>query len=157
MGEHAIAPPLTRAELLQFLRRHRLAVQSTAAPSGGVQAAVVGIAVSDDFEIVFDTLESTRKVQNLAGNSHIAVVIGGVLNGEEQTVQYEGIADRPSGAELQQARELYFGTWPDGRDRLQWPGLIHIRVRPAWLRFSDFRSDPPTIVELDASQLRSLR
>lgn len=156
MGEHSIAPSLTRAALLLFLRRHRLAVQSSAARSGGVQAAVVGIAVSDDFEIVFDTLESTRKANNLATDPRIAFVIGGSLEGEEQTVQYEGIADRPSGGELQAVREIYFGTWPDGRDRLQWPGLIHIRVRPTWLRFSDFLIDPPTIVELDRRQLQHL-
>ena len=157
MGEQSITTPLTRSQLLQFLRRHRLAVQSSVAGSGGVQSAVVGIAVSDGFEIVFDTLESTRKAENLARDPRIAFVIGGTLDGEEQTVQYEGTADRPSGGELQQVRELYFRTWPDGRDRLAWPGLIHIRVRPTWLRFSDFLTDPPTIVELDRHQLQSLQ
>lgn len=149
--------PLTRAALLEYMRRHRLAVQSSLAPAGGVQSAVVGIAVSDDFELVFDTLESTRKARNLAANPRIAFVMGGTHDGEEWTVQYEGIADRPSGAELRAAQELYFGTWPDGRDRLQWAGLIHIRVRPTWLRFSDYRTDPPTIVELDDRQLRGIR
>ncbi len=156
MGEHSIAPSLTRAALLQFLRRHRLAVQSSRAVSGGVQSAVVGIAVSDDLKIVFDTLESTRKAKNLANDPRIAFVIGGSQVGEEQTVQYEGIAERPSGAELQEAREIYFETWPDGRDRLGWPGLIHIRVQPTWLRYSDYLTDPPTIVELDREQLRNL-
>ena len=50
----------TRAELLQFLRRHRLAVQASVAPGGAPQAAVVGIGISDACEIVFDTLTTTR-------------------------------------------------------------------------------------------------
>lgn len=150
------APGPTRAELLQFLRQHRLAVQATSAPGGGVQAAVVGIAVSDSFEIVFDTLDTTRKTLNLATNPRIALVIGGVVDGEERTVQYEGVADRPTGSELASLQELYFRAFPDGPDRLSWPGITYVRVRPRWLRFSDYRTDPPTIVELNETQLRAL-
>jgi hypothetical protein len=150
-------PGPTRAQLLQFLRQHRLAVQASVAATVGVQAAVVGIAVSDTFEVVFDTLETTRKVHNLTKDPHIALVIGGMLDGEEQSVQYEGIADRPTGAELERLQELYFGVFPDGRDRLAWPGITYVRVKPLWLRFSDYRTAPPTIVELDQAQLHSLR
>lgn len=148
---------MTRAALLQFLRGHRLAVQASAASIGGVQAAVVGIAVSDQFEIIFDTLTTTRKAQNLARDPSIALVIGGLLQGEEQTVQYEGVADRPTGSELEPLKELYFQAFPDGRDRLSWPGLIYIRVRPRWLRYSDYRTDPPVILEFDSIQLAALR
>jgi hypothetical protein len=37
--------------LLEFLRIHRLAVQSSASAAGAVQAAIVGFAVTDRFEI----------------------------------------------------------------------------------------------------------
>ena len=47
---------VTRKELLAFMRRERFAVQASVAPNHNVQAAAVGIAVSDDFELVFDTL-----------------------------------------------------------------------------------------------------
>jgi hypothetical protein len=97
------------------MRRHRLAVQASVGTTGGVQAAVVGIAVTDRFEIVFDTLETTRKAGNLARDGHVAFVIGGLLDGEEQTVQCEGIADRPAGSELQSLQEAYFRVFPDGR------------------------------------------
>ncbi|WP_245313036.1 pyridoxamine 5'-phosphate oxidase family protein [Bradyrhizobium macuxiense] len=55
---------MTRAELLAFLRRHRLAVVSTVY-DGAPQAAVVGIAITDDLEIIFDTLTTSRKYRNL--------------------------------------------------------------------------------------------
>jgi hypothetical protein len=139
--------------LLDFLRSHRLAVEASVSPTGAAQAAVVGFAISDEFEIVFDTLESTRKAQNLRQNPKIALVIGGATDGEERTVQYEGIADEPSGAELEQLKQVYYAAYPDGPSRLSWPGLIYVRVRPTWLRYSDYTIDPPVIVEYGAGEL----
>jgi general stress protein 26 len=81
---------VTRAELLAFLRRHRICVQASVSVAGTPQAAVVGFAVSDDLELVFDTIGTTRKVANLRGNARVAVVIGW---DDEQTVQLEGLAD----------------------------------------------------------------
>ena len=43
------------------MRSERYATQASVTPHRGVQAAVVGIAVSDDLEIVFDTLTDSRK------------------------------------------------------------------------------------------------
>ena len=70
--------------LLQFLRQHRVAIQSSVSPRNHAQAAVVGFAVSDAFEIIFDTLDSTRKVANLRANPRIALVIGGLNTGDER-------------------------------------------------------------------------
>jgi hypothetical protein len=148
-------PAPTRAALLACLRAHRYAVEASTGPAAGIQAAVVGIAVLDTFEIVFDTIATSRKALNLEEDPRIALVIGG-LQGEEQTVQYEGEADRPAGAELEELQEQYFRVFPDGRERLTWPGLIHVRVRPRWLRYSDFSSNPPLIVEMTATDLAHL-
>ena len=145
---------MTREALLAFMRAERYAVQASVSRSSAAQAAVVGIAVSDAFEIVFDTLGDSRKATNVRMNPTVAFVIGGTRDGDERTVQYEGVADIPSGDELIRVREIYFGVFPDGRDRLSWPGLIHVRVKPTWIRYSNFNSQPPLIVEFDAPQLR---
>ena len=141
---------MTRAELVAFLRRHRLAVEATVAANGAPQAAVVGFAVSDGLEIVFDTLDATRKYRNLQADPRIALVVGWE---QEITAQIEGLADTPTGAELERIRACYFQAHPDGRERLAWPGLTHVRVRPTWVRFSDFTQAPPRIVELEVSRL----
>ena len=117
------------------------------------QAAVVGIAVTDRFEIVFDTLASSRKAVNLRWNPKLAFVIGGLIAGDERTVQYEGIADEPTGVELERIKQVYYSVYPDGRSRLSWPGIMYVRVRPMWLRYSDYNLDPPQIVEFSAEQL----
>jgi general stress protein 26 len=141
---------MTRLEILGFLRRHKLAVQASVAAGGAPQAAVVGYGVSDALEIVFDTIETTRKAVNLHADPRIALVVGW---DDEITAQIEGVADFPTGAELQRLREVYFAAYPDGRDRLAWPGITHVRVRPTWIRYSDFTKDPPEIVELSGKRL----
>ena len=148
--------PPRRSELLGFLRAHRYAVVASVSRETGAQAAVVGIAVLDTFEIVFDTLATSRKARNLEEDPRIALVIGGVTGDEQWTVQYEGVADRPAGAELTDIQQRYFQVFPDGRDRLAWPNLIHVRVRPRWIRYSDFGVDPPLIVEMTAAHLARL-
>jgi general stress protein 26 len=145
---------VTKSELLQFMRRHRLAVQASVSRECAPQSAVVGIAVTDALELVFDTMDSTRKSANLRRNSRIAFVIGGLTEGDERTAQYEGIADEPSGAELERVKAAYFDVWPDGRSRTTWPGLVYVRVRPTWIRYSDFTGDSPRIVEFDGASLR---
>jgi general stress protein 26 len=144
---------VTAAELLRFMRQHPLAVEASVSASGHAQAAVVGIVVTEDFEAFFDTVDSTRKVENLRRDPRIAFVIGGMTQGGERTVQYEGLADEPNGAELRRLQELYFESFPDGRDRQGWPGITYIRARPTWIRYSDFSWDPPEIVEFDRGEL----
>ena len=144
---------MTTAELLAFMRGNKLAVQASVSTTNAAQAAVVGIAVTDALEVVFDTLDSTRKVANLRTNPQLVFVIGGPVPGDERTVQYEGVADEPTGPELERIRAAYFSAWPDGRSRANWPGLIYVRVRPTWIRYSDFNQHPPLVVEFDAGRL----
>ena len=135
---------MTRAELLAFLRMHRLAVVSTV-HDGAPQAAVVGIAVSDGLEIIFDTLTTSRKYQNLRADPRAALVVGW---DSEQTAQFEGVADFPTGAELAACKQVYFAAWPDGPEREAWPNIGYVRVRPTWVRFSDFGEAPARVEEM---------
>jgi len=128
-------------------------VQSSVSQLSAPQAAVVGIAVTDRFEVVFDTLDSTRKAKNLRVNEHIALVIGGLTPGDERTAQYEGIVDVPTGEELHRLTAVYYTVYPDGPGRASLAGLIYVRVRPTWIRYSDYNVDPPLIVEFRADQL----
>jgi hypothetical protein len=122
--------------MLQFIRRHRYAVQASTAADGAPQAAVVGIAVTDELEVLFDTLGTSRKAKNLRREARIALVVGW---DEEQTLQLEGIADEPTGDELQRLKRVYLAAFPDGIEREQWPDIIYVRVRITWARYSDFR------------------
>jgi pyridoxine/pyridoxamine 5'-phosphate oxidase len=136
---------MTKEGLFRFIATHKLAVLGTVSPSGGPQAAVVGIAVTPELELVFDTVKTSRKYANLAADPTIAFVIGG---DEEITVQYEGTAE-----ELRQERDsryfdIYFKTWPECREHLAWPDIVHFLVRPRWIRYSDFNKSSFEISEM---------
>jgi PPOX class probable F420-dependent enzyme len=135
---------MERQQLVEALSRHRLAVLSSIGPDGGPQSAVVGIGVSDRLEIVFDTLATSRKVRNMQRDPRVALVVGW---DREITLQIEGTADFPQGDELARVRAVYFAAHPDGPTRLSWPGITHVRVRPAWIRYSDFNREPAEIIE----------
>ena len=140
---------MTRTELLGFMREHWLATQASVSASGDPQAAVVGFVVTDAFELFFDTLTTSRKAANLRQHPRAAFVIGGAAPGDERTVQLEGVCDEPAGDDLRRLKELYFVRFPDGRDRERSPAITYFRVRPAWIRYSDFSSAPPAIIEYD--------
>ena len=134
---------MIKTDLFEFFRRHRYGVVSSVSAAGAPQSAVVGIGVSRDLEIVFDTLRTSRKYPNLIANPAASVT---VWTGEA-TAQLDGIAQEPDGAERDRYREIYFETWPDGQDRLNWSGLTHLVIRPKWVRYSDFDQRPPQIEE----------
>jgi len=128
-------------ELVLFLRETRLAVQASVTEDGWPQAAVIGFVVSDAGELFFDTSTASRKCQNLRRDPRIALVVGWA----ERTAQYEGIADEPVGAELERFKALYFASFPDGRERERWPDIGYFRVRPRWVRVSDFTAPEPRL------------
>jgi hypothetical protein len=84
---------------------------------------------------VFYTLQETRKCKNLRRDRRIAAVIG--WDGE-QTLQYEGLADEPYGTELDRLKDVYAAARPDARAQMAWPGLTYFRVRPKWIRISNY-------------------
>lgn len=57
----------------------------------------------------------------------------------------------PPGRDLELAKELYFLRYPEGRARSAWPGVTYLRLRPTWIRFSDFTADPPRVVAFEFS------
>jgi general stress protein 26 len=148
---------MTRAELLRLMRAERHATVASVSAAGAAQAAIVGVAVSDDLEIFFDTLDTTRKAVNLRTRPRAAVVLGSVAPGATVTVQVEGAADEPRGTDLERLKELYFERFLDGPTRQAWKGLIYVRIRPTWIRMSDYSADPPRIVELDETALEALK
>jgi hypothetical protein len=61
------------------------------------------------------------------------------------------LAEEPAGAERARWKEIYFQTWPDGREREKWPGITWFAVRPRWIRYSNFEAQPPELVEFSFS------
>ncbi len=135
---------MTHAELHRFIAQCKLGVLSTLAETSTPQSALVGIAVTPNLEIIFDTVKSSRKYTNLIARNRCSFVIGWA---GEQTVQYEGSATELQGRELKRCLPTYFQAWPECQTHLAWPGIVYFVVRPRWIRYSDFDQSPPLIQE----------
>ena len=130
------------------MKEQRYALVASVSAAGTPEAVVVGVAVTDAFEIVFDKLKTTRKAKTLRTNPAVAFVIGGSIPGDERTVHYEGDASFPEGAQLARIQAAYFAAFPSGRSRSSSPGIAYVRVMPRWLRSSDYNSTPAASVEI---------
>jgi hypothetical protein len=137
---------MTETELYAFMAKHRLGVLGTISQRGTPQSALVGIAITPQLEIIFDTVSSSRKYPNLIARPACSFVIGGWGPGE-QTVQFEGEAEELKSTGLERYQATYFKVWPDGPARMSWPGIVYFVVRPTWIRYSDFDQAPCLIRE----------
>ena len=135
---------MTKDDLFHFIDKQKLGVLGTISPHATPQSSLVGIAVTRELEIIFDTVKSSRKYGNLMAKPACSFAIG--WEGEV-TVQFEGEAREAMGAELGYYQQVYFEKWPDGPSRLTWPGITYFVVRPKWIRYSDFGQTPPKIQE----------
>jgi pyridoxine/pyridoxamine 5'-phosphate oxidase len=138
-GPKNVEAEMTLEEIFDIAKRKRYLVVSTVNESGVAQAALMGFALTPANEVVFDTLSTSRKAVNLARNPAAALVIGWDDN---ISLQIEGIARRPVGEDLASAKAAYFGEWPDGRARENWPNIAYVVVQPKWIRYSNYSGAP---------------
>ena len=136
---------MTKEFLYNFIKQYNLAVISTLSKDNKPEAALVGFAVSQDLEIVFDTVKTSRKYKNILQNPSVAVVIGW---DNETTVQYEGAATELGRDDAAYYKEIYFEVYKDGRERAEtWPHIAHFKITPNWIRYSNF-NDPMVVEEI---------
>jgi pyridoxine/pyridoxamine 5'-phosphate oxidase len=143
---------MTKADIYQFIAKQKLGVLGTISSDGSPQSGLVGIAVTPELEIIFDTVKNSRKFQNLMSNSKCSFVVGWT---GEITVQYEGQAGQPMELALARYQQVYFAQWPECRSHLSWPGITYFVVRPSWIRYSDFDQNPSFVEEFTFEPNRS--
>jgi Pyridoxamine 5'-phosphate oxidase len=136
--------PVDQRQFINFVRQPGLAVIATRGADGAPQAALIGITTTERGELVFDTSRSSRRYRNLSAFAQVAPVIGW---DNEMTVQCEGTADIPTGAAHDRCLQAYSAQYPDGAERALDHDIVHVRVRPSWLRYSDYRPGFFTVEE----------
>jgi pyridoxine/pyridoxamine 5'-phosphate oxidase len=134
--------PISKAELFGFLDEHRLAVVSTCDARGKPQSALIYVVPTEDLELIFYTLQTARKCENLQRDGRVSFVIGWPQEhdrtADQNSVQYEGIAEEQLGAARDKAKKRYLAGLPENSGMANWPGLTFFRVRPAWIRYSSY-------------------
>lgn len=125
---------LSKAEAFQFLKSATFGAIATVSRDGSPEAALVNIAATEDLELIFETIQTTRKCINLRRNPRVAIV---AWRGDE-TLQCEGMADEPDEHARAPLLESYFARQPEALGHCGWPGLTYFRVRPHWIRLSRY-------------------
>lgn len=143
---------LKEATVLDFLKNQPMATISTVAPGPArPESALIAFTQTEDLEIIFESFVETRKSVNLANNPRVALVIG--WDGDVHiTVQYEGIAKVIPDSEKEKYIQLFLKKdTPCTENFLRDPRALFYRVRPTWIRYSDYTNDKPQIIELNYS------
>ena len=134
--------PHDRLSIAAFVRQEGRGVVATVAPQGGPEAALVGLASLDDGTLVFNAARQARKIDNLATNDLVAIVVG--VAGEV-SVQLEGTAVIAREQERERYGDEYERQLPGSRARD--PEFAVVVVRPSWVRVYDTSTRPATVLE----------
>jgi general stress protein 26 len=136
---------MTTDFIYNFIRQHKHGVLATVSADNIPESAYVGIAITPDLKIIFDTVSDSRKYKNLLLNPNISFVIGW---DNEQTVQYEGVANILYTNDLDKLLQTYFDVFPDGKDRKEyWKNIVYFCVEPKWIRYSNFNVPTGQLIE----------
>ncbi len=136
---------VTKEEILNFIKKQKLAVISTVGPDNKPESAVLEFGESGEFELIFDTYDHSRKFKNLQTNRNVSFVIGW---DENITVQYEGIAEEVFGENKEKYQKLYWMKNPMAERWASRKGITYFKVTPKWIRYSDLNKHPWDITEI---------
>lgn len=127
------------SEFAAFVRERGLAVIATTGPLGAPQAAVIAVLATDLGEVLFGTERGSRKFANIQQRPDVALAIG--WDDDEVTVQCEGIADEPGGADMDRCLRDYLDRFPREQPLVDTGELGLVRVRMNWIRYDDPRPE----------------
>jgi uncharacterized pyridoxamine 5'-phosphate oxidase family protein len=127
------------SEFVAFVGERGLGVIATVGPQATPQAAVVAIVATESGEVVFGTERGSRKFANIQHQPFVALAIG--WDDDEVTVQCEGVADEPSGSDMDRCLSVYLDRFPREQRLVESGELGLVRVRMNWIRYYDPRPD----------------
>jgi pyridoxine/pyridoxamine 5'-phosphate oxidase len=129
-------------DLIAQVMADGLAVVATASGGGQPEAALVGLAATDDGDLLFNTPLDAIKSIHLATNPNVAVVVGWW---DDLSFQVEGPAEILREERRQEYGAIYESQHPGSR--ALHPDFHLVRVTPVWIRKYDARPNPPDITE----------
>lgn len=125
--------------VLQFIKKHRIAVFSTVNAECNPESAVMEFGETENLELIFDTFNNSRKYKNLKANKNMSVAIGGE---EDITVQYEGEARELALEETDKYKKYFFAKVPQAQKWEKQEGIVFFKIIPKWTRYLDTNKDP---------------
>lgn len=139
-------------KILDFLANHRVGALTTLLNNGSPHAAALHYSHnSHPLELYFSTENTSIKCQALLdGNSTKASFVVGFSEQEWVTLQMDGeviaVKDRE---ELKAAQSIHYLKHPDSEKYKDAPATIFLKFTPRWWRYTDYNTEPPTILSPD--------
>ena len=135
--------------ILKFLKSQPMATIATIGlETAQPESALIAFAQTDELEIIFETFFETRKWHNLAQNPKIALVVGWDTK-RYITLQYEGEAQPIPDADIEKYKQIFIAKdTPCTETFLNDPRVRLYKVRPKWIRYSDYTGKAPNIMEM---------
>lgn len=133
--------------MLDFLNRCPLAVLSTLNKENKPESAVIAFCETESFDIIFECFKDSRKYSNLKSNKHVSLTTGFSAK-KHITFQYEGVAEEQHGKDIENCKNLFKNKdTPCSEEFLENPKAIFFKIKPKWIRYSDYTAKPPIIIE----------
>ena len=136
-------------QILNFITKERACVLSVILPDGTPHSAAVHYSHQNGpLKIFIQTTNTTEKVKGLLnGETGKASLVIGFSEQDWLTLQIRG--DIKIVSELNQLQEIYkihYAKHPDAEQYKNNPGTVFLEFTPTWWRFTDFNTDPETII-----------
>jgi general stress protein 26 len=135
-----------RKKITVLLKANQFCVLATNSTTGTPESAVVAFSNTSDLEIVFASFKQTRKNKNLEKDPHISMVIGW---DNLTTLQVEGTAEVVVGEERARLEDAHCLKNQLSNKYRNDPRQVYFKVRPRWIRYSNFSVDPQEVWEVD--------
>lgn len=126
-----------------LLASEMLGVLSTVGPDGRPQSALVGFSTLPGPRLVFGTSPASRKFANLLRDPRVSFVV----SRGEKTAQLEGTARVAVGSDDAACRAAHVAKNPRAKKYADDPVQKFLVIEPSWIRYTDYGTDPDTVVE----------
>lgn len=133
----------------EFLTKDRVCSLTTLLPDGSPHASALHFSHSTDPFVLYFSVEKTcRKCEALLdGKSVKASVVVGFSEVEWLTLQMDGeVRAILDVSELTTAQQVHYAKIKEAEKYKDDPTTIFLVFTPTWLRYTDFKTQPPTII-----------
>lgn len=137
------------SRVLNFLTKHRVCSLTTLKTDGAPHGSALHYSHQEKpLELYFSTENTSIKCEALlSGNSTKASVVIGFSEDEWITLQMDGdVKAILDSKELKRIQKIHYAKHPDSAQYKDDPVTIFLKFLPTWWRYTDYNTDPYTIL-----------
>jgi general stress protein 26 len=138
-------------KIVAFLEKHRVCSLTTMLPDNIPHAAALHYSTNGDlFELYFSTEKSSKKCEGLlSGKTVKSSLVVGFSEEEWVTLQMDGEVEVVSDNDLEKVQKIHYARHPNSAKYKDKPETIFLKFTPKWWRYTDYNTDPLTIISSD--------